>query len=1596
MTVNKPTWALFQIIDNLDSDNLWDNPTTVAHVVDPATGLEQFEQVITYTMDGVPRSSPNDGYEASGITPMNQHEEVMATMAFEEWDDLIAPELWHSHDPNADISFNYTSTSTIPASHEESYQNYHTGKIESADVWIPNSITTTDGVVYNNQDDAALAFGSHLYSSYIHEIGHALGLNHPGPYNATDAVTPTYDESAIYAQDTIQYTIMSYFKETHYAAGDANYTINGVQYEPQTPMLDDVAAIQAMYGADINTRAGDTVYGFNSSFEATGIGSVYNFTVNTHPIMTIYDAGGNDTLDVSVFSDNQIIDLNPGHFASVGGLKNNIAMAYSATSGAFGNPNFNPNAVIENAVGGSGNDTITGNDADNKLSGGAGGDTLYGGNGSDTLDGGLGADHMYGGAGNDIYVVDNVNDVVSEFGFAGKINGFDHSGDSGGIDEVRTTLHSYSLSNDANSIIENLTYIGTGSFTGQGNDANNTITGGAGNDTLYGGNGSDTLDGGRGADHMYGGAGNDIYIVDNSSDVVSETGLLKTSTGVGYFGDMGGIDEVRTSVSYTLPNDPHSIIENLTYTGNDVFRGFGNDANNTITGGGKDDILFGGSGNDFLFGNDGADVLIGGNGIDTLVGGAGADTLKGGAGDDLYVDVDATDTVFEAAGEGHDTVSTELSGYTLGANVEDLYVSNLNTSGTMIGYGNELDNAITAEDFHSGLLRAGGFQFYGFDGSDTLSGGDAFLGDLLDGGAGSDILHGNGGNDILRGGLGADVLDGGTGFDRADYTQASAGVVVDLIAGGSAGDALGDTYKDIEGVNGSDFADAIFGSENADSLSGFGGADIIIGRGGDDTLTGGAGADTFGYASHWGHDTITDFEIGQDILDMQDVSGLTSFSQLTITNTAQGATIAFGDDTIVLNGVSLAQLTAASFQFAQPVGQQLSGTDGADVLVGGAGDDVLQGLGGNDILRGDGGADQLDGGAGNDLLYVDAFDISIKGGDGYDSVYAQSSAQAAFHFALAGSGVELAHGGDGADVIDASGTSDFNIQLYGGAGDDTLIAGSAGSWTMEGGQGSDTAVFAGASSNYTFEVDSGGWTGWTLVSNNLTGAVYWTTTIEHFQFDDTTIDAPRGEHQIDGTPGNDVLTGDGQTDVLYGLDGNDVLKGTVGNDILVGGAGADSLSGGDGNDLLYIDNSDVHVDAGDGFDYVYADADTTQDGLHFVVANTNVEFVYGGMGNDVFDASGVTPEASGYGVTLWGNWGDDTLIGSAGSDIINGGDGFDIAVSSGHRDDYTFALEQTTSDGTIDVTNKATGAVDWVTGIEKMQFADAAVSVSTGGQGDDTITGGSGDDYIVGLSGNDILSGGDGNDILDGGAGRNELHGGDGNDTLIGGSDYDWIEGGNGNDTFIGTGGFMVMFGGDGDDHMIGSIDNSNYFDGGAGNDVMIGGNTTDYMADMTGGDDTMHAGGGDDVLDDFYGVSHLYGEDGNDFISAAGGSGVLDGGAGNDTLTSANGNYMLIGGAGDDSFEFAGIGTTTFTGGQGADTFTYRVGADSHVTVTDFEVGVDHIFLWDAHYNGNVPLDSLTIADSAAGAVISWHGMGDMTLTGVKAEQLTHSDFLV
>jgi len=255
--------------------------------------------------------------------------------------------------------------------------------------------------------------------------------------------------------------------------------------------------------------------------------------------------------------------------------------------------------------------------------------------GNDTLTGGAGADRLSGGAGNDTYIVNATGDAVVEAA-------------SEGADLVQANLAAYSLPTN----VENLTFVGTGDFSGSGNGLNNAITGGTGNDTLRGGGGKDSISGSDGADQIYGGANNDRIWGGSGDDLLmGEDGrdYLYGSTGndrldggagndtmVGCAGDDSyivnsvgdvvtektgeGYDTVESSITYTLGAE----VENLRLVGTGAVNGTGNAADNKIVGNGAANILNGGSGGDTIDGGAGNDTLTGGQGADTYLFGRGS------------------------------------------------------------------------------------------------------------------------------------------------------------------------------------------------------------------------------------------------------------------------------------------------------------------------------------------------------------------------------------------------------------------------------------------------------------------------------------------------------------------------------------------------------------------------------------------------------------------------------------------------------------------------------------------------------------------------------------------------------------------------------------------------------------------------------------------------------------------------------------------------------------------------------------------------------------------------------------------------------------
>jgi Ca2+-binding RTX toxin-like protein len=707
---------------------------------------------VTYAFRSTSGPMPDD---TAGFSRFNATQITQTTLALQSWSDVANVVFQRvgsgtsgstAYSDSASILFGNYSSGAEGAAAFAFYPYYRQANQADGDVWVNSTISYNQSPQLFNRGQYTL----------IHEIGHAIGLSHPGEYNAGPDVTITYEANAEYYEDSMQYSVMSYFFETETGAS------YGQPY-PATVMLDDIAAAQRLYGANMTTRTGDTVYGFNST-----AGRAWFSTANNAPlIFAVWDAGGTDTFDFSGYSSNQLIDLNQGAFSNVGGLTGNVAVAM--------------NVVIENAIGGFGADTIKGNSAANVLYGRGGADSLNGGTGNDRLIGEQGDDTLTGGAGADIFVFTGAGggDIITDFVVGtDKIDlsafGSFISIVQSGADAVVTFVTGVftRVKNVAASALTGDNFIGltaaqpaegvnlTGTAAGEtltgtaqsdtlsGLAGNDALKGLAGDDTLNGGDGADKLDGGAGADTMTGGAGNDIYYIDNVGDRAIEAAA-------------GGTDTVITTLaSLTAAAE----VDNLTGTSGAGQTLTGNTLANAITGAGGADFLYGLDGNDKLTGGAGVDTLEGGAGNDKLTGGAGADVMRGGLGNDVYVVDNAGDQTIEAAGGGTDAVTTTLATWTLSADVENL--TGMAATGQSLT-GNGSVNLITG--------GAGADSLYGMAGVDTLRGGDGA--DRLTGGAGNDKLTGGAGNDTFvftASDLAPKALDTITDF--------AAGDVIDLTA----------------------------------------------------------------------------------------------------------------------------------------------------------------------------------------------------------------------------------------------------------------------------------------------------------------------------------------------------------------------------------------------------------------------------------------------------------------------------------------------------------------------------------------------------------------------------------------------------------------------------------------------------------------------------------------------------------------------------------------------------------------------------------------------------------------------------------------------
>lgn len=598
------------------------------------------------------------GEPTSGFEALNPTQQAMARAALKMYAsvaNLGFTEIAESLVQHADLRFGMSDKPST------AWAYFPSTNASGGDAWFNNSSGA--------YDDPRL--GNYAAATFIHEIGHALGLEH-----AHEAYVMPVD------RDSMEYTIMSY--RSYVGASTSTGYTNETWGYAQSLMMYDIAGIQHMYGANFSTNSGNTSYSWSPTTGEMAInGAGQGAPGGNRIFMTLWDGGGTDTYDFSQYTTGLSVNLQPGSWTFTS--KAQLArLHYNGSEIAAGNIanallyKGDLRSLIENAVGGTGNDAIVGNQAANLLKGNAGIDSLTGAAGDDVLDGGTGSDTvLYGGqrsqydvvklADGSIQVTDLRSGSPDGRDVVWNVEWFQFVDRSYSVSELSGST-SAPLSPSVNTTpTTSVAESSPQSIVSKGGASADRLYGDAGNDQLLGYAGNDILHGAAGADRLDGGTGSD-YASYSGAGAAVVADLLSRSAN---WGDAQG--------------DVYVSIENL----------IGSAWADSLRGNNAANVIRGGEGNDSIYGRSGNDTLDGGLGDDVLYGQAGRDVLTGRGGSDRFV--------FRSAGDSRGSAIDIVKDFHRGEDKIDLRPIDAKTT---VG-GNQAFTFIGKAGFggHAGQLR---------------------------------------------------------------------------------------------------------------------------------------------------------------------------------------------------------------------------------------------------------------------------------------------------------------------------------------------------------------------------------------------------------------------------------------------------------------------------------------------------------------------------------------------------------------------------------------------------------------------------------------------------------------------------------------------------------------------------------------------------------------------------------------------------------------------------------------------------------------------------------------------------------------------------
>lgn len=846
---------------------------------------------------------------------------------------------------------------------------------------------------------------------------------------------------------------------------------------------------------DLHISNDTTAFNFaGSSVTDLVYGGAQNDTIN----------GGSDTLRDTIFAGggNDVIAYHAEDLIYGGAGSRDLVTAASSTSGVV--IDLSKTIVttgtisqVEDLIGSSLADTLVGTADSNSniLVGGAGADQIYGAaGGNDTLVGGAGADTFFwttvsDGTAQSVVIADDSdngkNDVVSLFNTSWKNLTFAAAGSdlvvsaddlAGATDSL--TLGNWVAQGYAND--KNANLYRTNQFVDKdgvvfslaiGNAAGGNLYGTTGSDFMQAGSGNTTFFSSTGTDIIYGGTGNDVVYYDANDYIID--------------GGAGNDTLTAVNASASIFVDQSGTLGGRAFGNMEVF--IGSSLADSLAGGTAAETLVGGSGADLLYGGTGTgnDLLVGGYGADTYFWSSdeGNDTI-GGAGNDVQSKSDVLSIArgslssiqFNTTGDaGNDLTIYFNDGGVLSNSLtlDDWLVGGTSATTNVNRVSTVLFDTLSvhlgvANDVSTALKGTSGVDYlYGGAGNDTFSSLST----------GADSVFGGAGNDLVYYASTAALFNGGADSDTLTAAAATAGVVID------AAHLFGSTQaiSNFELIQGSSLADSLIGTSAAETINGGVGADMLLGYQGNDTLVGGLGSDTYFWGPGQGEVVIANDAINNryDVVNLGAYG--VNFADLAFTSVNSNADLAISftsasgyTDTLTLegwmtqqtaNGANANTTRISTFATADLTFGLGIGTTGADIIKGTSLADYISGDDGNDSLSGMGGADTIKGGAGDDTVVFTSGLKLADGGDGTDVLQGSGLVDASGFFSTGVTigNFEYIQGGTASDSLAGSSTSET---LSGGAGADALWGGAYGEAdTLIGGTGIDTYYFGANAGN---------------------------------------------------------------------------------------------------------------------------------------------------------------------------------------------------------------------------------------------------------------------------------------------------------------------------------------------------------------------------------------------------------------------------------------------------------------------------------------------------------------------------------------------------